>query len=100
MTLEATASGAPRLPAQGSLEEFISEHYWGYNRQPDGRTMEYQVKHPRWEVWPADSVRLSSTVPGFYGPALTPCLERNPLSAFVAAGSAIAVHQGQRLTPL
>jgi len=99
MTLDATVSGAPRVPDAGSLGEFIAEHYWGYNRQPDGRTMEYHVRHPRWDVWAADSVELSSTVPAFYGPALTSSLERPPISAFVAAGSAITVHQGQCLTP-
>jgi uncharacterized protein YqjF (DUF2071 family) len=98
MTLAATVFGVPRDPGEGSLEEFISEHYWGYNRQPDGGTMEYQVQHPRWEVWPAESVELSSAVPGFYGPALASCLECKPLSAFVAAGSAVTVHQGHRLT--
>ena len=40
-------SGAPQEAAAGSLEEFITEHYWGYARQRSGKTVEYEVKHPR-----------------------------------------------------
>ena len=47
------AGGEPEDIAPGSEEEFITEHYWGYNRQRDGGTMEYAVEHPRWRVWPA-----------------------------------------------
>ena len=44
-------AGEPGLAAAGSLEEFITEHYWGYSVQRDGSTVEYQVQHPRWRVW-------------------------------------------------
>ena len=35
-------------PHVGSIGEFITEHYWGYSRNPNG-TLEYQVKHPQWK---------------------------------------------------
>src|ERR1700761_4487383 len=34
----------------GSPEEFIFEHYWGYNIWDEKVTMEYQVEHIAWEV--------------------------------------------------
>ena len=53
----AARGGEPAAVAPGSEEEFITEHYWGYNRQRDGGTMEYGVEHPRWRVWPAHGTR-------------------------------------------
>ena len=49
--LSASVSG-PATPLEpGSEAEFVTEHYWGYTRQRDGGTLEYQVEHPRWPVW-------------------------------------------------
>lgn len=39
----------------GSEAEFITEHYWGYSRRDAERTIEYQVEHPRWQVYPIGS---------------------------------------------
>src|SRR5882672_9139043 len=52
--LTVSFSGAPSLPSEDSEEAFIAEHYWGYSRQADQTTVEYQVEHPRWRVWRAD----------------------------------------------
>ena len=41
------ALGASRAPDDGSLESFISEHFWAYSVQRDGGTLEYRVEHPR-----------------------------------------------------
>src|SRR5258708_3134559 len=43
--------GTPELPQDGSQEQFITEHYWGYAAQPDGGCVEYRVTHPPWRVW-------------------------------------------------
>ena len=45
--------GPSQQLAEGSIQEFITEHYWGYAKQRDGSTMEYRVDHPRWNVWDA-----------------------------------------------
>ena len=37
--------------AVGSKAEFITEHYWGYNKFNNLKTIEYNVKHPRWKVY-------------------------------------------------
>lgn len=34
----------------GSPEEFILEHYWGYNGLSEIKTMEYQVEHISWQT--------------------------------------------------
>jgi uncharacterized protein len=81
----------------GSEAEFITEHYWGYNTQRDGSTIEYRVEHPRWRVWTAESARLDCDVATLYGPQLKDGLSHPPSSAFLAEGSAVTVYRGIRL---
>ena len=47
------AQGKAELANEGSEEQFITEHYWGYAAQPDGGCVEYRVTHPAWKVWSA-----------------------------------------------
>lgn len=86
---------APLIP--GSEAEFITEHYWGYTRQRDGSTLEYQVEHPAWRVWTADASWFTGPAADLYGPAFASVLTQPPRSTFVAVGSEIAVHHGRRL---
>jgi uncharacterized protein YqjF (DUF2071 family) len=81
-----------------SEERFITEHYWGYAKQSDGGTVEYRVEHPRWNVWRAESASLDADVEHLYGAGFSPFLRATPASAFLADGSAIAVHAGKRLS--
>ena len=85
---------APAFPAPGSQEEFITEHYWGYTRQRDGSTVEYQVEHPQWRVWSATDARFSCDVAAVYGTEYTSALGAAPASAFVADGSPVTVRRG------
>lgn len=87
-----TAEGAnPRtLPADGSLEQFIAEHYWGYTRQRDGTTMEYHVTHPPWMVAPADTYQVDADLAAVYGNDITAAL-REPAAVFLAPGSPVSV---------
>jgi uncharacterized protein YqjF (DUF2071 family) len=93
----ARVSGVPAPPEQGSEAEFITEHYWGYTRQRDGRTLEYQVEHPRWRVWMADHCWFHGPAASLYGPDLGRVLSGDPRSAFVAVGSPVVVHHGRAL---
>lgn len=93
----ATFAGEALPLKPGSEEEFITEHYWGYVRQRDGSTVEYQVEHPPWRVWPAREPRLDGDVAALYGEAFAPTLCEPPCSAFVAEGSPITVRRGRRL---
>jgi uncharacterized protein YqjF (DUF2071 family) len=86
--------GQPQATLPGSEEEFITEHYWGYTKQPDGGTMEYQVEHPPWRVWPVSTPRFDCDVEAIYGKQFVPFL-REPASALVADGSPVVVRRGQ-----
>ena len=95
--LRGTASGAAAQSAAGSESEFITEHYWGYTRQRDGGTLEYQVEHPRWDTWTLDDAEFSGDATDLYGAAFAEILAAPPRSAFLAVGSEVAVHRGRRI---
>jgi uncharacterized protein len=95
--LSVETSGQPEPIASGSEEEFITEHYWGYAAQRDGGTAEYQVEHPRWQVWKTREAKFKCDVSALYGERFVECLNVNPSSAFLADGSSVTVYQGVRL---
>lgn len=96
--LRVTTKGAARALAEGSEEEFITEHYWGYAMQRGGGSVEYQVEHPRWLVWQADTRALDCDAKAIYGQAFADALTVEPSSAFLALGSEIIVRRGARLS--
>ncbi len=89
--------GASFLPPDGSLSQFITEHYWGYAAQSDGGSLEYEVQHPRWYVWAAKRTGFSGSAARLYGAELAQALMRNPDSAFLAKGSPVTVFKGMRI---
>lgn len=95
--LRAEVAGAPSIASTGSEEEFITEHYWGYTRQRDGSTMEYEVEHPRWRVWKDARASFDGDGARLYPPEFVPFLSAPPSSALVADGSPVVIRRGRRL---
>ena len=89
--------GNPELPGEGSREQFITEHYWGYATQPRGGCMEYRVTHPSWRVWQVRRSVFAGDAEKFYGKNIAAVLQDKPESAFLAEGSAVSVMRGRRL---
>ncbi len=89
-------SGHSQPIADGSEEEFITEHYWGYASWR-GRTVEYQVEHPRWRVWQVRDCWFQGAVAGLYGAQFAAALAATPSSAFLVTGSAVVVRMGAKL---
>lgn len=89
--------GETTQPAADSEATFITEHYWGYTRQRDGSTLEYQVEHPPWRIWEGENPRFDCDIEQVYGPAFVKALSVTPTSVFVADGSAVLVRRGRRL---
>jgi uncharacterized protein YqjF (DUF2071 family) len=79
---------------QGSVEEFLTEHYWGYTKQRDGSTSEYGVEHPRWVHYPVHAVQVAADFGALYGQVFASLTEREPENVLLAEGSAIAVRKG------
>ncbi|MCB9332249.1 MAG: DUF2071 domain-containing protein [Lewinellaceae bacterium] len=90
-------AGAAMDIKEGSEAEFITEHYWGYAPWDKTRTMEYQVEHPRWQVYPVASWHCQVDYGAAYGPAFADLTAATPKSIFLAKGSAIVVRKGKLL---
>jgi len=80
----------------GSAEEFIFEHYWGYNSINKNTTLEYAVEHMPWQIAPVTKPIFEADVAALYGPQFEPYLKQ-PFSAFFAKGSDVAVRVAQRI---
>jgi uncharacterized protein YqjF (DUF2071 family) len=96
--LTAEASSLPALPPPESLEQFITEHYWGYSAQRNGASLEYHVSHEPWQVWPSNASSFEGDVGSLYGPELARILQRRADSAFIASGSSVVVFRGKKIS--
>ena len=85
------------LPVEGSLSQFITEHYWGYTPRSSGGCREYEVQHPQWLAREAKRAEFSGDATRFYGDEFGKVLERPPDSALLAEGSAVTVFRGSRI---
>jgi hypothetical protein len=87
--------------AAGSLEEFITEHYWGYTRRRDGGTAEYRVEHLRWQVYPVLEHRIACDFGSFYGSldglAFAELGQRQPEHVLLAEGAPVRIRWGGRI---
>jgi uncharacterized protein len=96
--LHAETAGAPAYAAEGSIEQFITEHYWGYAAQRGPGCVEYHVSHVPWRVWVSTAAGFEGDGESLYGGALGHVLRRAPDSAFIAEGSAVLVFAGRRIS--
>lgn len=85
------------VPALGSHEEFIIEHYWGYTKRSDTRTDEYKVEHPKWELYATRHSRIRVNFGRWYGDQFAFLSESSPFSVLLAKGSEIAVYKGKTI---
>lgn len=83
--------------ASNSIEEFITEHYWGYAKMRNNSTNEYKVEHPRWEVYPVKNYNIVCDFEKLYGSAFSILQQMQPLSVLLAKGSPVTVYNGQKI---
>lgn len=96
-SMRVETDGPVFMPADDSLAQFITEHYWGYAAQRDGGCIEYEVQHPPWSVRNAKRATFSGDATSFYGAEFAKILRRTPDSAFLAKGSPVTVFKGTRI---
>ena len=85
--------------APGSEEEFIFEHYFGYNTLNKTTAIEYSLSHPRWQVYPVTEYKLDCNVEKVYGAAFAPFIQNvKPVSVFLAKGSDVQVKMPRKLS--
>jgi len=98
LTLTASAKGAPILPMANTLEQYITEHYWGYSKSRAGRTLEYQVTHAPWRLWSCSNAKFAGDSEELYGREFAAILALQPDSAFIAEGSPVSVFHGEAIS--
>jgi uncharacterized protein YqjF (DUF2071 family) len=81
----------------GSVEEFITEHYWGYTLRRHGGTSQYEVHHPRWAMYGVRGYDIKVDFGALYGPAFAMLNGVEPANVLLAEGSAVSVDEGTRL---
>jgi len=81
----------------GTHEEFILEHYWGYNKINNKTTWEYQVEHVTWNAANIIDPIFEADVKRLYGKEFVPFLEAKPFSAFYADGSDVIVRDVEKI---
>jgi len=96
--LSAQAQGVPAHPQEGSLEQFITEHYWGYSNQRSGGCLEYHVSHVPWRIWKSTAALFEGDASAMYGCKIGSLLQRPPACAFIADGSPVSVFRGKRIS--
>lgn len=95
--LQVTTSLQAEKIIAGSEEEFITEHYWGYTKLRNGRTSEYEVVHPKWDIYPVIRHDIAVDFGSAYGPQFAPLTHQEPQSIFLAEGSEVTVRSGAKI---
>lgn len=74
-----------------SETEFITEHYWGYAKIDDQKSNEYEVTHPKWEVYKVKDYEIHVDFKALYGGEFDFLSRVSPDSVMLAEGSKITV---------
>lgn len=96
-SLQADFAGQPALPEEGSLQQFLIEHYWGYTSRKDAGSTEYRVEHVPWKIWPCMKVNFVGDPSNLYGHEFAEILRKPPDSVIIAEGSAVSVYNGTKI---
>ena len=74
-----------------SEAEFITEHYFGYTKYTQNKTIEYEVTHPRWQQLDVKNYQVDVDFESIYGESFQFLQNLKPASAFLAIGSKITI---------
>lgn len=92
-SISVTADSSLSNIKPGSEEEFIFEHYWGYNKYNKSTGIEYAVEHVMWQVRKVKTWNLQCDVASLYGAEFVPYLSAKPSSVFLAKGSEVVIRK-------
>ncbi len=79
-----------------SEAEFITEHYFGYTKYNNYKTIEYEVTHPRWKQLEVKNFSIGVDFENNYGQEFSFLQNKKPASAFLALGSDITI-EGKKI---
>jgi uncharacterized protein len=71
----------------GDVENFIRDHYWAYTRKGSNKTLEFQIEHPPWKIFPAIKFDMHLDTGTIYGEQFKDYFAEKPVDAFLMDGS-------------
>ena len=92
-SLEVKTGIQSQIIESGSEAEFITEHYWGYTTISKELTGEYQVEHPKWNIYPVREYNIDCNFRNLYGKNFSALENQKPESVFLAEGSGVSVYR-------
>jgi len=90
-SIEVKTNGKKLKLEPDSETEFITEHYWGYAKVNNSRTNEYEVTHPRWDIYDVEDYKIDLNYGSLYGEKFNFLSKKDPNSVMLAEGSVITV---------
>ncbi len=87
----ASSDDAPVNVATGSLEEFLTRRYWGYNGKPAAGARTYHLTRPDWPVRQASQWGIDCDFSDVYDTPLAAIIQETPALVLLATGSRAAV---------
>lgn len=94
--LSVHASSVRLDTAKNSEAEFITEHYWGYTKVNENEKFEYEVTHPRWQVYEVLDYDIDVDFEAVYGADFNMLSRQEPISVMLAEGSEVVVKSNRR----
>jgi hypothetical protein len=89
--MQLVATTANTAMQEGSFEQFIFEHYYGYTKISEQATEEYRLHHPSWRVNTITSSVIDCDFKAMYGNDFEVLNHTQPTAIFIAEGSEVAV---------
>ena len=90
-TIQVNAQSNSSSMKTGSIEAFIFEHYFGYTRVNEHKTLEYGINHPSWKINQVIDYRIDCDFEKMYGRDFAFLNAQQPDNVILAEGSAISV---------
>ncbi|MDN5203829.1 DUF2071 domain-containing protein [Fulvivirgaceae bacterium BMA10] len=89
-------SQAKELP-ESSKSEFITEHYWGYTKINNFTSYEYEVTHPKWQIYEVLEYNVDVDFGNVYGSRFKELGSIAVDSVMLAEGSEITVENKRKI---
>lgn len=83
---------------EGSLEDFLTRRYWGYNGKPGTRTGAYHLSRLDWQVRQTSRWGTDGDLSTICGGRFAETMRHAPASALLATGSRAAISLPERLS--
>ena len=90
-TIQVNAQSKSNSMKNGSVEAFIFEHYFGYTRVNENKTLEYGINHPSWKINQVIDHSIDCDFEQMYGSDFAFLNAQQPDNVILAEGSNVSV---------